>query len=102
MAIINLENEDFKEIIKEGLTLVDFHAQWCGPCKMITPVLEDLAKEDETPIIKVDVDRHPEIAQEYGVMSVPTLILLKDGEVVLTKAGFQTKEMILKMFNENR
>jgi len=102
MAIINLEKEEFADIIKKGLVLVDFYAQWCGPCKMIAPILEELAKEDDTPIVKIDVDRHPELSQEYGVMSVPTLILFKDGEALVTKTGFQTKDMILNLINENR
>ena len=74
--MIHLEKEDFNELIKEGLHLVDFYAEWCGPCKMMMPVLESI--EDKIDIIKVNIDEHEDLAKEYRIMSIPTLrVMLK-------------------------
>lgn len=81
-----LENESFNEIINQDKILVDFYAEWCGPCKMLTPVLERLG--DSFEIVKVDVDKHFDLAKEYGIMSVPTLIIFKNGKVVKQMIGF--------------
>lgn len=81
-----LENESFNEIINQDKVLVDFYAEWCGPCKMLTPVLERLG--DSFEIVKVDVDKHFDLAKEYGIMSVPTLIIFKNGKVVKQMIGF--------------
>lgn len=81
-----LENESFNEIINQDKILVDFYAEWCGPCKMLTPVLERLG--DSFEIVKVDVDKHFDLAKEYGIMSVPTLIIFENGKVVKQMIGF--------------
>ena len=81
-----LENESFNEIINQDKILVDFYAERCGPCKMLTPVLERLG--DSFEIVKVDVDKHFDLAKEYGIMSVPTLIIFKNGKVVKQMIGF--------------
>mgnify|MGYP001045863855 FL=1 len=81
-----LENESFNEIINQDKVLVDFYAEWCGPCKMLIPVLERLG--DSFEIVKVDVDKHFDLAKEYGIMSVPTLIIFKNGKVVKQMIGF--------------
>lgn len=81
-----LENENFNEVIDQDKVLVDFYAEWCGPCKMLTPVLERLSEDYE--IVKVDVDKHFEIAKEYGIMSVPTLIIFKNGKIAKQMIGF--------------
>lgn len=100
MSLINLGSEaKFEDLVKEGVTLVDFYADWCGPCKMLAPVLEDLSKETDANIIKVNVDTNPGVAQAYGVMSIPAIFLFKNGEVVANQVGFQTKDM-LKTFIE--
>ncbi len=96
--MIHLENEDLNQMISKGNYLVDFYAEWCGPCKMIAPVLEEL--KDKIKIIKVDVDIHPDLAMNYGIMSVPTLLYIKDGNVVMQTSGFQSKEMIEKNIEE--
>ena len=88
--LIHLENENkYDELISKGNVLVDFYATWCGPCNMLTPELEKLASEDESlQIIKVDVDEFPNIARRYRVMSIPTLLLFKDGKLVNSKLGY--------------
>lgn len=97
-----LTNEDFKEAIKEGVTLVDFFATWCGPCKMLSPIVEQLAAEmgDRANFFKVDVDEADEIAAEFGIMSIPTLIVFKDGEPVKKSVGFQPKPVLKAMLEE--
>jgi len=93
MEIIHLTNENFKELIKEK-TLVDFYANWCGPCKMIAPELEKV--ESSVKVVKVDVDEFENLAKEYGVMSIPTLILFENGKEVKRNIGFIDKDRIQK------
>ena len=86
---------EFNDIIKDRKpTLVDFYATWCGPCKMMHPILEQLKDKmgDSVTIVKIDVDRHQDLAQLYRVMSVPTLIVFRDGEVKWRAAGVHTAE----------
>ena len=89
----HLENENMKEIIKEGVWVVDFYAEWCGPCKMLGPVLEQLQEN----VLKINVDNHESLAQEYGVMSIPTICFFKDGELKNKVVGFSSKEEIEKL-----
>ena len=93
MRIIKDKN-DFLDTIKEGVTLVDFFATWCGPCKMLTPVLEEVSKEFEgrAKVVKVDVDELRDLAMEYHIASVPTVILFKDGKLVAQTMGFRPKQ----------
>ena len=93
MEIIHLTNENFKELIKEK-TLVDFYANWCGPCKMIAPELEKA--ESFVKVVKVDVDEFENLAKEYGVMSIPTLVLFENGKEVKRNIGFIDKDRIEK------
>ena len=90
--------KEFTEIVKSGTVLVDFSAEWCGPCKMIAPVLEQLSKEYEgkVKIITVDVDQENDLAMKFSIMSIPTLMLFKDGENVGQVVGFQSKPMLEK------
>jgi thioredoxin 1 len=96
MAITHATDQTFSNETESGLVLVDFWAPWCGPCKMIAPVLEDLDSEigDKVKIVKLDVDENQETAAKYGVMSIPTLIVLKDGKEVDKVIGFQPKEAL--------
>ena len=98
-----LEKNNLDELVKEGLHLVDFYAEWCGPCKMLTPVLEDLSKEYEgkATIVKVNVDQEGDLASQFGVMSIPNLFLLKDGEIVKNVVGYQPKAALKKLIDAN-
>lgn len=99
MKIVN--KAEFDVIVKSGVVLVDFYADWCGPCKMIAPVLEELSATyaGKATIIKVNVDEEQGIAQRYGVMSIPTLILFKDGEKVKQVVGFQPKPQLAALLD---
>ena len=87
--------EEFEKEIKAGTVLVDFYAEWCGPCKMISPILDELAKENpQVKVIKVDVDAAQELAMEYQIMSIPTIMVYKDGEKVAHELGALAKERL--------
>lgn len=103
MAIINATDADFAEHVKEGVVLVDFWAPWCGPCKMIAPVLEELSGEVEgkADIVKVNVDDNQATASQFGIMSIPTLLLFKNGEVAEKVVGFQPKEALAQLINKH-
>lgn len=103
MAIVNATDQNFSTETAQGLVLADFWAPWCGPCKMIAPVLEELDTEmsDTVKIVKVDVDENQETAGNFGVMSIPTLILLKDGEIVDKVVGFQPKEALAELVKKH-
>lgn len=90
-----LETENFNEEIKDKLVLVDFYAVWCGPCKMMHPILEQVKDiYPDLKIIKVNVDEHEDLTRQYGVMSIPTLLLFKDSSVVEKNVGFMPLENI--------
>lgn len=96
--MIHLENDDLESIIENGNYLVDFYAEWCGPCKMLTPVLEEVS--DKINIVKVDIDKFSKLTENYRIMSVPTLIFFKDGKKIKEVVGFQTEEELLEIINE--
>ena len=84
------KNEDLKEIINKGVWLVDFKATWCGPCKMLEPVLETAGETYN--IVTIDVDEQEELARNYGIMSVPSLLLFKEGELIKREVGYKNLE----------
>ena len=93
----------FPEETKDGLVLIDFWATWCGPCRMQAPILEQLAgevHEDELKILKMDADENPNTAREFGIMSIPTLLFKKDGQVVKQVAGVHTKDQLKAIIAE--
>lgn len=103
MALIEVNDSNFEEQINKGVKLVDFWATWCGPCKMIAPVLEDLAADydGKADVLKLDVDQNQATAAKYEVMSIPTLIVFKDGEAVDKVVGFQPKENLAQVLEKH-
>ena len=100
MSILHVNQESFEKIIRESSkpVLVDFWATWCGPCRMLAPVLEEVAEErQDITVCKVDVDEERELALEYGISSIPTLLVFKNGEVVRKSIGVISKEEMLAL-----
>ncbi|MFB5677065.1 thioredoxin [Paenibacillus terreus] len=105
MAIVNVSDQSFNtEVEGQGTVLVDFWAPWCGPCKMLAPILEELSTEvgDDLKIAKVNVDENPESASRFGVMSIPTLIVFKDGQPVDKVVGLNSKEALKNMISKHQ
>lgn len=101
MKEIKLQKNNFKENVLEqkGYVLVDFWASWCGPCKMLAPVLSKVAEENDDIIVgKVNVDEEMEIAQSFGIESIPTVILFKDGKPIKQSVGYVSKDKLEKMW----
>ncbi|HGF7300987.1 TPA: thioredoxin [Enterococcus hirae] len=93
----------FNEKTDKGLVLIDFWATWCGPCRMQAPILDQLSEEydeDEFRIVKMDVDENPQTPQQFGIMSIPTLLLKKDGQVVEKAVGVHSKEQLRQMIDQ--
>ena len=96
MAIIHADDNNFQDNISKGVVLVDFYADWCGPCKMVAPELERLARDmTDISIIKLNVDNSPTTARKYEVMSIPTLLLFKEGKQVAKTIGFKPKDQLV-------
>lgn len=91
---------NFDEKIKNGVVVVDFFATWCGPCKMLSPIIDEVENEmSDIEFIKIDVDKEEELARKFGVMSIPTVIIFKDGEIKSQNVGFMSKDEIIEMIN---
>ncbi len=98
--IREFKDGNFNEEKKEGVVLVDFYATWCGPCKMMHPIIEEIGKENpDLKIIKIDVDQHEDLAREYGIMSIPTIMLFRDGNLVEKNIGFIAKDQLTQWLN---
>ena len=100
MKVLHINKDNFhKEVLSsEKPVLLDFFASWCGPCRMVGPILDEIAKErEDIKVCKVDIDEQPELASRYRIMSVPTLMVLKDGNIVEQSVGARPKHQILAM-----
>ena len=100
MALLKINNENFEsEVLKSDITvLLDFFADWCGPCQMLAPVLAEIAEEREDIVVgKINVDEEMQLALKFGVESIPMLAVIKDGKLVNKSVGFTPKEQILEM-----
>jgi len=92
-----LKDEKLEELVSNGTHVVDFYAEWCGPCKMLGSVLESM---EDVSIIKINVDEHPELATQFGVMSIPTIVIFKNGVEISKQVGFLPEESIRKLLSE--
>ena len=99
MSVLKIDKNNFNEVKNSGKTvLLDFYAEWCGPCRMVSPIVDEIAEENPQYLVgKINVDEQEELAQEFGVFSIPTLVVLKNGEVVNQVTGARPKPQILKL-----
>lgn len=100
MAVVNITNANFKEEVLDSdkKVLVDFWAPWCGPCRMVSPIVEEIAEENAAiKVAKVNIDEQPQLAAQYGVMSIPTLIVFENGDIADKAVGARNKSFILQM-----
>lgn len=93
-------DQNFDVLVQGDFVLVDFFATWCGPCKMLAPILEEIVKENNIKLVTVDVDES-ETARKYGIMTVPTLMIFKKGEVITSQTGYMPKDTLEKWIQEN-
>ena len=102
MSVIEIKKDDFKEVLEyQGKALVDFNATWCGPCRMLKPIIEEIANErDDIKVFAVDVDENEKTSREYNVYSIPCLVLIENGKEIGRSLGFRPKEEINKMIGE--
>ena len=100
MAIVNITNANFKEEVLDSdkKVLVDFWAPWCGPCRMVSPIVDEIAEENSAiKVAKINIDEQPQLASQYGVMSIPTLLVFENGDVIEKAVGARNKSFILQM-----
>ena len=100
MSVININNNNFQDEVmhSEKLVLLDFWASWCGPCRMVSPIVDEIAAErSDIKVCKINVDEQPELAAQFGVMSIPTLVVMKSGRIVNQAVGARPKAQILAM-----
>ena len=98
---IEIINDNFKKEVLDydGIVFVDFYANWCMPCKMLAPIVEKVARENNVKLAKVNVDENEDLVREFGIMSIPTLILFKEGEINKKQVGFVPKEVLMRWFD---
>ena len=100
MAVVNITNANFKEEVLDSdkKVLVDFWAPWCGPCRMVSPIVDEIAEENAAiKVAKINIDEQPQLASQYGVMSIPTLLVFENGDVIEKAVGARNKSFILQM-----
>lgn len=104
MSVLSVSKRSFsEEVLSSSLpVLIDFWAPWCGPCRMLSPIVDEVAKEhrSDLKVVKVNIDEEPELANEFGVMSIPTLVLMKNGRVAASAVGVRPKQQIEAMLKE--
>ncbi len=100
MSAVNVNQNNFREEVvnSDRPVLIDFFAPWCGPCRMVVPIVEQIAEErEDIKVVKINVDEEPELASQFRVMSIPTLVVFKDGSVINQAVGARSKDAILEM-----
>ena len=104
MSVLKVSNENYKEEVldSEKTVLVDFYADWCGPCKMMAPVVEEISEElqDKVKVCKVNVDENQDLAMQYGIMSIPTLVFIKNGKLEKTLVGLRDKQELIPVLEQ--
>ena len=102
MAVLSVTKENFASVqASEKPVLLDFYADWCGPCRMVSPIVDEIAEENVQYLVgKINVDNEPELAQKFGVMNIPTLVVMKEGKVVQQVAGARPKAQILALLEQ--
>jgi thioredoxin 1 len=97
----NVTKDNFKEKVSQGKVIVDFWAEWCGPCKMLTPILQEIENQmPDVKIIKVNVDEEPELSMEYGIRSIPTVYYYNNGVIIEKKIGLASKDALITMLKQ--
>ncbi len=100
MSVIKLNKANFEDFVlkNEKMVLIDFYADWCGPCKMVSPIVEEIAEENPHIVVgKINVDEEPELAAKFGISSIPALFAIKDGKIKDSAIGFKPKAVLLEM-----
>ncbi len=99
MSVLNVNKNNFDSVkTNEKPVLLDFYADWCGPCRMVSPLVDEIAEENPQYLVgKINIDKEPELAQSFGVLSIPTLAVMKNGKVIRQSAGAKPKDQILAM-----
>ena len=99
MSAIRLNNDNFDKVrSNSGISLLDFYADWCGPCRMVLPLVDEIASErDDILVGKINVNDNPELAREFGVISIPTLVVMQDGKILKKVSGARNKDQILEL-----
>lgn len=102
MSVVSINKNNFEEVKNsEKKVLIDFYADWCGPCRMVSPIVDEIAEENPQYLVgKVNVDAEPELAEQFGVFSIPCLVVMKNGEAISQSAGARPKAQILKMLED--
>ena len=95
--LITLKQENFEQVISSGKVLVDFWAAWCGPCRMLSPVVDEVAEEVSTAVAKCNIDENPALAEKYNINVIPTLVVLENGKEVARSVGVVSKQKILDL-----
>jgi len=103
-GVVELNDGNFEETVANGITIVDFWAPWCGPCKMQTPILEEMAPkvDDDVTIAKLNVDEAPQTASKFGVRAIPTILVMKDGQPVQQMVGLQQENALMSAIENAR